>query len=76
MRRKVKDVFAQQSKPATRVKVLAKRECANYGTWLNAACRNACLVEQGKRCVYFEKNVLPLAEELTGEYRKLVRRKK
>ena len=76
MRRKVKDVFAQQSKPATRVKVLAKRECANYGTWLNAACRSACLVEQGKRCVYFEKNVLPLSEELNEEYKKLVRRKK
>lgn len=76
MSKKVKDVFVKQSKPATLVKALAKRECANYDTWLNTTCRSACLVEQGKRCVYFEKNVLPLSEELNGEYRKLVREKK
>ena len=60
MSKKVKDVFAKQSRPATLVKALAKRECANYGTWLNTACRSACLVEQGKRCKYFEKSVLAL----------------
>jgi hypothetical protein len=71
--KKVKDIFAKQSKPVTLVKTLAKRECANYGTWLTLECHSACLVEQSKRCVYFEKNVLPLAEQWKGEYRKLVK---
>ena len=62
MSKKVKDVFAKQSKPATLVKALAKRECANYGTWLTSECRSACLVEYEKRCLYFEKNVLPIKE--------------
>lgn len=76
MRKKVKDVFVKQSKPAVLLKALAKRECANYDTWLRFECREACLVEHGKRCVYFEKNVLPLAKQWNGEYKKLVEGRK
>ena len=51
----------------TRIKRLPKRECSYYKT---AFC-HPCKVEQGGRCAYFENVVLPLAPELSDEYRRV-----
>ena len=45
---------------------LVKAECANYrddGCIARDAQENECLIAAGKRCSYFEKCLLPLADE-------------
>jgi hypothetical protein len=60
--------MAKKALPATerlktQLKKLPQRECANWG----GVCRS-CLVEQGKKCGYLKRAVLPRFPELRREY--------
>lgn len=69
--RKTKELPPRE-RAKTRLRALPKRECAN---WSEAGCyggRYVCSVEKGQRCSYFERCILPIHGELTGEYKKEV----